>query len=112
MEAKISPHIKQATKLVCLESKSEGAKKKKERDQDMTYDASYKKKSGTKLHFWNKVTFSQVLWKPKEGDSMLYKVCITKSYFHRYEMNQVSTKSKHFLPQRGKKKRHFDRCKI
>ena len=29
MEAKISPHIKQATKLVCLESKSEGAKKKK-----------------------------------------------------------------------------------
>ena len=70
----------------------------------MTYDASYKKKSGTKLHFWNKVTFSQVLWKHKEGDSMLYKVCITKSYFHRYEMNQVSTKSKHFLPQRGKKK--------
>ena len=36
---------------------------------------------------------------------MLYKVCITKSYFHRYEMNQVSTKSKHFLSQREKKKK-------
>lgn len=63
------------------------------------------KKSGTKLHFWNKVTFSQVLWKPKEGDCMLYKVCITKSYFHRFEMNQVSIKPKYFLSQKEKKKK-------
>lgn len=46
-EAKISLHIKQATRVsVCLESKSEGKKK----DKDMTYEASYKK-------VWNKVTF-------------------------------------------------------
>ena len=96
-EAKTSPHIKQATRVsTCPESKLEENKKIK--DKDVTYNASYKKSmeqgyiSESKLHF-----FFQFLWKPKESDSVLYEVCFTKNYFHKYDMKQVSTKSKHLM---------------
>lgn len=95
---------------VCLESKSEGARKK---DQDMTYDASYKKSlelsytSGTKLHF------HRFYGNPKRVIVCFIKYASPKVIFIGMKWTRFLWSQSISCPRKKKKKkRHFDHCKV